>query len=141
MKSYSLNTREKTIMELLWSSDTGLTSIEMLDKLDDAEWNKLNIFRTINSLIDKDLIKVSGFEQYNTQYARRFTYSITQEEYAARLLEADGLTFRSLGNIAMAMIKNDGNEAEESREELIESLQEIIDNLKKESSEKNNQER
>ena len=101
---------------------------------------KLTNIRTINSLIDKDLIKVSGFQQYHPQYARRFTYSITQEEYAARLLEAHGLTFRSLGNIAMAMIKNDCDEAEESREELIESLQEIIDNLKKESS-KNNQER
>ena len=55
-------------MELLWSSDIGLTSIEMLDILDDAGWNMLNIFQTINSLIDKDLIMVSDFEHYNTQY-------------------------------------------------------------------------
>ncbi|WP_026518530.1 BlaI/MecI/CopY family transcriptional regulator [Butyrivibrio sp. MC2021] len=131
MRLNQLNAREKTIMDLLWTSDSGLTSIEMLDRLDDTDWNKLSIFRTINSLIDKNLIEVSGFEQYNTQYARRFRCSITREEYAARLLKMDGLTYKSLGNIAMAMIKNDGDDNEETREELIESLQEIIDSLKK----------
>lgn len=85
-------------MKLLWSSDTGLTSVEMLDKLDDADWNKLNIFRTINSLIDKDLIKVSGFEKYNTQYARRFTYSI---------LCSDGATLDVSENIIQVW-KKDG---------------------------------
>lgn len=134
MKKDALNSREKTIMELLWNSESGLTSIEMLDKLDQNDWNKLNIFRTINSLIDKGCLKVSGFEQYNTQYARKFTYALTQEEFAARLLEADGLSYKSLSNIALAMIKNETTDDSDSKEELISSLQEIIDSLKNESN-------
>lgn len=137
MKKNALSNREKEIMELLWNTETGLTSIEMLELLDSSEWNKMSVLRTINGLLEKECIKVTGFEQYNTQYARRFTYALTQEELAARFLQADGLDLHSLSNIAMAMIKNDDS-TKKSKEDLIDSLQEIIDNLKKETQDSKN---
>ena len=75
MKNINLSAREKEIMEMLWRNDTPFTSVEMLERLDPERWNKLSVFRTINSLIDKKYIVVDGFEQYNTQYARKFTYA------------------------------------------------------------------
>ena len=124
-----LNDREKIIMDMLWQTNESLTSIELLNRLGETEWNKLNVFRTINALMDKGYIKVDGFEQCNTQYARKFTYAITPEEYAAQMIKEDGLNISSISKIAMALIgDNDNND----RNELIKELQTIIDNLKKE---------
>ncbi len=136
MKNKNLNPREKELMELIWSSTVPLTSIEMLDQLDPEKWNKLSVFRTINSLTTKKYIRVDGFEQYNTQYARKFTFSISREEYMAKLMREDGMGIESLGRVAVALLGEDSDLDENSRDALIESLQEIIDKLKEENEDK-----
>lgn len=136
MKNKNLNPREKELMELIWSSAVPLTSIEMLDQLDPEKWNKLSVFRTINSLTAKKYIRVDGFEQYNTQYARKFTFSISREEYMAKLMREDGMGIESLGRVAVALLGEDSDSDENSRDALIESLQEIIDKLKEENEDK-----
>lgn len=122
-----LNDREKIIMDTLWQTEESLSSIELLNRLGESEWNKLNIFRTINSLMDKGYIRVDGFEQCNTQYARKFTFAITPEEYAAKMIKDDGLNVSSIGKIAMALIKDTNDE--KSKNELVRELQSIIDEL------------
>ena len=136
MRYKNLNPREKELMELIWSSTVPLTSIEMLDQLDPEKWNKLSVFRTINSLTAKKYIRVDGFEQYNTQYARKFTFSISREEYMAKLMREDGMGIESLGRVAVALLGEDSDSDENSRDALIESLQEIIDKLKEENEDK-----
>ena len=136
MKSKNLNAREKELMELLWSSDTSLTSNDMLDKLATEKWNKISVHRTINGLIDKNCIVVNGFEQYNTQYARKFTYALTREEYMAKLMQDDGLGLESLGKVALALIGDDVPENKKEKDELINNLQSIIDELKSKDNEK-----
>ena len=130
MKSNNLNTREKELMELLWNSDDALTSVEMLEKLDSDNWNKLSVFRTINGLIKKECIVVNGLEQYNTQYARKFTYALTREEYMAKLMREDGMGLESLGNVALALLGDEMPDSKKEKDALINNLQAIIDDLK-----------
>lgn len=122
-------------MDTLWETGESLTSIELLNRLGESDWNKLNVFRTINSLMDKGYIRVDGFEQCNTQYARKFTFAITPEEYAAKMIKEDGLNASSISKIAMALIKD--NDGEIKKNELIEELQGIIDELRSENQEGN----
>ncbi|WP_026527083.1 BlaI/MecI/CopY family transcriptional regulator [Butyrivibrio sp. VCD2006] len=132
MKNKDLNPREKEIMELLWKNPEALTSTDMLEKLDSEKWNKLSVFRTINGLINKEFIVVNGFEQYNTQYARKFTYAMTKEEYLAKRMKEDGMGIKSLSSIALAFMGNEFPKSKKERKELINDLQHIIDKLKEE---------
>ena len=129
MSQNTLNNREKEIMDILWSNHNGFTSNELLELLGNEKWNKLSIHRTINSLEKKGYLKVIGFEKYNTQYARRFTYAITQEEYAAKILCNEGMKLESLGKIALAFVKENSSDKCDS-EELLNTLQPFIDALK-----------
>ncbi len=132
MKSKDLNPREKEIMDLLWKNTEAMTSTDMLEKLDPEKWNKLTVFRTINSLIKKEFIIVNGFEQYNTQYARKFTYAMAKEEYLAKRMKEDGMGIKSLSSIALAFMGNELPKDKKERKELIDDLQNIIDELKSE---------
>ncbi|WP_408069955.1 BlaI/MecI/CopY family transcriptional regulator [Butyrivibrio sp. JL13D10] len=130
MKSKDLNPREKEIMDLLWKSQDAMTSIEILEQLDPEKWTKLTVFRTINSLISKDFLVVNGFEQYNTQYARKFICAMTKEEYLAKRMKEDGMGIKSLSSIALAFMGNELPKDKKERKELIDDLQNIIDELK-----------
>ena len=136
MKSNNLNTKEKELLELLWDSDVALTSVEMLEKLGSDKWNKLSVFRTINGLIKKECIVVSGLEQYNTQYARKFTYALTREEYMAKLMRNDGMGLESLGSVALALIGDEAPTSKKEKDALIDNLQAIIDDLKSQENNK-----
>ncbi|WP_029324086.1 BlaI/MecI/CopY family transcriptional regulator [Butyrivibrio sp. AE3004] len=130
MKSKDLNPREKELMELLWKSSEAMTSTDMLSKLDPEKWNKLTVFRIINSLISKEFIVVNGFEQYNTQYARKFTSAFTKEEYLAGKMKEDGMSIKSLSAIALAFMGNELPKGKKERKELIDDLQNVINELK-----------
>ena len=131
MKSNDLNPREKEIMELIWKSTEAITSTDMLEMLDSEKWNKLTVFRTINSLLKKEFIIVNGFEQYNTQYARKFTYAMSKEEYLAKRMKEDGMGLKSLSKVALAFMGNSLPTDKKERKKLIDDLQRIIDDLKK----------
>ena len=117
-------------MDLLWKNTEAMTSTDMPEKLDPEKWNKLTVFRTINSLIKKEFIIVNGFEQYNTQYARKFTYAMSKEEYLAKRMKEDGMGIKSLSSIALAFMGNELPKDKKERKELIDDLQNIIDELK-----------
>lgn len=131
MANIVLNKREKKLMEFLWENDGGFTSNELLLQLGEKDWNKLSMYRTLNRLNKIGYIKVIGFEQYNTQYARKFTYAITPEEYAAKLLAIEGMRIDSLTDIACAFVRESSG-TQSDRQLLIDSLQSVIDNLKQE---------
>lgn len=126
-----LSEREEKLMELIWESEIPLTSVEMLELPDINTWNETNLFRTINALLDKKLIRVCGVEQYKTQYARKFEPALTREEYAIRFFKDKGIKRSSIAKIAMALVK-DGEEEEGETEKLIEQLESIIADLRKE---------
>ena len=130
-----LNGREEEMMYILWDVGEPSTSVDMLDRLLDDGWNRSTVFNTIQSLIDKHFLKVTGVEKSNTQYARQFEPAITREEYAAKLLIEKGIDCEKLGNIAVAMIGSDNSsknnkKKKDRRNELIKELEATIARLR-----------
>lgn len=131
-KKSQLTDREELLMELLWRSEKALTSVELLKIEELSGWNETYFHRTIKSLSGKGLIRVCGVERYNTQYARQFEPTLTREEYAIKILKERGINSSSIGRLAMALVKDveDDRQGEE-KDKLIEELEEIIENLRK----------
>ncbi len=130
-----ISEKEEQLLELLWRYNKPLTSIEMLElpEIVDNGWNETSVFRMIKSLLDRDYIRICGFKQNKTQYARQFETALTKEEYAAKILFDRGMKKNSLAKIALALVKYDNeNEDEEESDELIDQLESIINELRKE---------
>ena len=124
-----MNPKEESLMNLLWEERRPLTTAEIGTVLKGRGWNKSTLFNTVQSLIEKGYIRVSGMERNHTQYARQFESAITREEYAAVVLTCKGIKKRDLANIALAMSdSSDGDDKED--EELIQELKEIIKQLR-----------
>ncbi|MCR5234667.1 MAG: BlaI/MecI/CopY family transcriptional regulator [Lachnospiraceae bacterium] len=130
-----LNGREEELMFILWERQEPTSSVGIMDDLLKEGWNRVTVYSTIQSLIDKGFLTVIGMQKSNTQYARQFEPSITKEEYAARLLIEKGLGCETLGNIALAMAgsassgKKDNKDRKEN-EKLIKELEDTIRKLK-----------
>ncbi len=130
-----LSVKDEQLLELLWRYNKPLTSIEILELPEVVEngWNETSVFRMINSLLAGEYIRVCGLKQNKTQYARKFEAALTKEEYAAKILFDRGMKKNSLAKIALALVKYDNeNEDEEESDELIDQLESIINELRKE---------
>ncbi|MCM1183035.1 MAG: BlaI/MecI/CopY family transcriptional regulator [Roseburia sp.] len=127
---YQLTEREQAVMDLLWRSEEALTSVDIGERLHDVVENATYVHRAINKLLMVGLIKECGSIRYRTQYARRFIPCMTREEYAAQCLIKQGIQAKSIGKLAMALVKETECGKGEERQEVIETLQEIIDRLR-----------
>lgn len=124
--TYRLTTKEEELMNLLWVQDRPLTSIEILEIAEDHSWSDNYLPIMLKSLLKKGAIKVCGYIQCGTQYARQFHYAITKEEYVARLAVGRGLKTSSISKVAVAMVEELG----EDKEEVICELEKIIRELR-----------
>jgi len=132
-KKIKLTEREELLMDLFWRSEKPLTSVEMLKTEELSGWNETYFHRTIKSLSGKGFIRVCGMERFNTQYARQFEPTLTREEYAINLLKERGIGRSSIGRLALALVKDiEEDKQGEDKDKLIEELEEIIENLRKE---------
>ena len=77
-----LTKSELEIMELMWKEDKPLTSSQIIELSVDRSWKKSYVHLLINSLIEKDMIEVTGFVKTTKNYARTFTAKISKEEYS-----------------------------------------------------------
>ena len=132
MGSMRLNQREEDMMEMLWEQGQPMTSAEMKITLEKQGWNKSTLFNTIQSLLDRGYIRISGLERNHTQYARQFEAAVSKEEYMARLLTEKGITSSELANIALAMTGGEKGKKRSRKENdaLIADLEQIISRLR-----------
>lgn len=124
-KDWKFTKREEELMELLWSVEEPMTSVEMIACDCERTWKDNYLKVMIRSLQDKDAIRVCGMKQYKTQYARLFEPNITREDYIAKFAVASGIKGSAVANVAVAMAKET-----DSDEEVIARLEEIIEQLK-----------
>lgn len=130
-----LNGREEEMMFKLWAKQEPSSSVDIMDDLLNDGWNRVTVFSTIQSLIDKNFLTVTGMQKSNTQYARQFETTITKEEYAAKLLMEKGLGCEALGNIVLAMAgsarkETKGDKNKKENDKLIKELEATIKRLK-----------
>ena len=128
----SLNKKEEMIMEVLWSQPEPVTITELEELFADEKISKASIFKTVQALVKKEYVRISGMELVKKTYARKLEPAISREEYAAILLMERGITRSSLGEIAIAMTGSDRNGRKNKKEDekLIKELEEIIARLR-----------
>lgn len=122
-----LTKREAELMELFWTSNKPLTSVEILAYPEEHSWKDNYLQIMLRSLLKKGVLRVCGTVQYGTQYARQFEPSMSREEYAARTMLDRGLEEMSLAKIMVAMVQD---EEKVNKEALIEQLEEMIKELR-----------
>ncbi|MBR1478686.1 MAG: BlaI/MecI/CopY family transcriptional regulator [Lachnospiraceae bacterium] len=135
MKKVLMDKREQRIMQLLWEQENGeALSVADFERLFAGEKiSRPTIFKALQSLMEKGYVSVAGLEPAGTVYARKYEPQITREEYAAVVLQKNGIGSASLGSLALAMLGNekDGKRDENKDAELIRELEEIIERIRK----------
>ena len=84
-----LTNSEEQMMHLLWQQKKPLTATEIIGLSEGKTWKDSYVHLLINSLIKKDLIEVKGFVKTTKNYARTFSPSMTQEEYAIKHIKSE----------------------------------------------------
>ena len=103
-----LKEKEELFLELFWESGEDMTSVDLAEIIPNKEWgskNDANVHRIINSLLKKGMIRVCGYTQYRTQYARKFQPTLTREEYNMAVYSEKGLARNSAAEIALSALK------------------------------------
>lgn len=129
-EKYQLSEREQQIMNFMWDQEEAVTSTDILKALPDVMQNATYVHRTINSLLASGFIRECGVVRHKTQYARKFLPCMTREEYAAQYLVRQGIQRKSLGRVAMALLHETQDSTHQCTQETIAELQEIINQLK-----------
>ena len=83
---YRLSKREEELMEMLWHAGRPMTTNEMIQEPWERTWKDSYLKIMIRDLLARGLIHVSGIKPHVTIYARQFVATMTQEEYAAKLV-------------------------------------------------------
>ena len=122
-----LTKSEKEIMELLWETNNPLTATEIVELSPQKTWKTSYIHLLLNSLLKKEMIKVSGIKQTTKNFARTFEAALTRDEYLVlEIKRQDGASAHALPFLISALIK------ETDDRELINELEEMIQKRKEE---------
>ena len=128
-KSFELTKGEETMMELFWSAERPLTSMELCEMTD--EFNYSYVHRLLTALQNKGMLEVEGLCKSGKQYARTFIPTITREEYAALVMKQLGIKDeKALAKVAVAMVKTSDNDSEKDKKELVDLLESMVEQLK-----------
>ncbi len=128
-KEFELTRGEERLMEMFWNAGRPLTSMELCKMTD--EFNDSYVHRLLNSLEKKKMLSVSGLVKSGKQYARSFEPTMTREEYAAFVMEKLGIREeKSFAKVAVALTGKASDRGETEKQELIEELERIVEQLR-----------
>ncbi|MEI3193380.1 MAG: BlaI/MecI/CopY family transcriptional regulator [Lachnospiraceae bacterium] len=121
---------EEEVLTTLWNAGVPLSSSQIVNAAENCSWKPSYTHLLLNSLLKKELIRVAGFQQSATNYARVFEPTITQEEYTSFLLSRQKPTSSTLTNIFATLI------SQETDPSTIDELELLLEERKKELEEK-----
>ena len=120
---------EEEVLTTLWNAGTPLSSSQIITSAKNCTWKPSYTHLLLNSLLKKGLIRVAGFQQSSTNYARVFEPTITQEEYTSFLLQKQNPSPSTLTSIFAALIEKETDTA------MIDELALLLEKKKKELEE------
>lgn len=124
-----LTKSEEEIMNLLWEVNEPLTSSEIVAMSVNRTWRKSYINLLINSLLSKNMIKVTGVKQMTKNYARTFMPTMTKYAYSVkRIFSQKSFTENNIPDLFAEIIANTDNP------EILEKLQHQLNLRKQEIS-------
>lgn len=132
MADILLTGSEEEIMQFLWTYNEPVTRNDLKELCTERTWKDNYLSSLLLSLEKKNMIKAVGMIRCGKTYARRFTYSITREEYIAKLVVSKGINLNTIKEVAAAMINNEKDSHEKTDEEkkTIKEIEEIIQEMK-----------
>ena len=126
-KIKELTKSEEQMMDIFWSEDKPLTSVDIVNMKVKDTWSNGLVHNMIRSLLKKGLLKECGMERYSSQYARKLCQAVTREEYAAKLLASKIRGKSSISEVIAALAKEESDD-----KDVIEELEDIIKQLREE---------
>lgn len=121
----NLTKSEEELMDFFWNGGA-LTSLDIMNSDKERCYKKGYVHIMLRSLLKKEMIKVCGVVLCNRKYARQFIATMTREEYIMGKIMSKCPDMKSVARVTVAMAK----EADKKeREELVEELKKIIDEL------------
>lgn len=137
-----LTQKEEELMNLLWDSEGPMSSIDMLDADYPRTWKNSYLIRLLLSLQEKHLILIDSIELQGKNFVRKFVPALTREKFTALLAVSKIKKERSselllniakeVGNkqIESILVALTGEKEDDSDEDVIGQLEEIIKELK-----------
>ncbi|MQN01047.1 MAG: BlaI/MecI/CopY family transcriptional regulator [bacterium LCO1.1] len=125
-----LTEREDKLMNMLWDGNKELTIEEMKDYLGPEEFSHATLFKMVKALEKKGLLEVCGLRKRAKNYSRIFKPSMTKEQFYTKYILSRNFSSKGLIEISAALTGAAKPENDEERDEEIEHLQAIIDDLK-----------
>ena len=132
--NFYLTNYEKSILKILWKEDWPLTYAEIKDALD-GQFDQIH--RVLNSLMDKELIYVSGFVP-GKRNARQFSPVLKEDEFTADMLIDDLEDEKMLEKVAVALFArvagvDQSDKSEKENQQFISELESLLEKYKKEN--------
>ena len=132
--NFYLTKYEKSILKILWKEDRPLTYAEIKDALD-GQFDQIH--RVLNSLMDKELIYVSGFVP-GKRNARQFSPVLKEDEFTADMLIDDLEDEKMLEKVAVTLFArvagvDQSDKSEKDNQQFISELESLLEKYKKEN--------
>ena len=132
--NFYLTKYEKSILKILWKEDRPLTYAEIKDALD-GQFDQIH--RVLNSLMDKELIYVSGFVP-GKRNARQFSPVLKEDEFTADMLIDDLEDEKMLEKVAVTLFArvagvDQSDKSEKENQQFISELESLLEKYKKEN--------
>lgn len=102
-----LTKSEEEIMGLMWKENRPLSRTEIIELLPERSWKKSSIHIFLNSMLEKDAIRVCGSIRTAKRFARQFQPTVTPEQYTLiQLRQIPGFGKNSLVNICRLLLED-----------------------------------
>ena len=89
---FILSEKQEQLMEILWKSDKSLTSMDIMQILNDPHADYTYVVRMLSLLEKNHMISEVGTVPSGKKRARLFVPALTRQQYAVRLALASGIT-------------------------------------------------
>ena len=120
-----LTGNESLIMEEFWKSGKPLTSVDLMERLQEKKWHASYLVGALCKLEEKGFIRICGTVRHSTQYARQFIAKISREEFAAHLALSSGIGEKSIAEVTLAMARGLSTNPDEIDNILNEAIEEL----------------
>lgn len=126
-----ISAREETLLNYLWDKNIPMSSNDILAELEPQGWKPITLFKTVQSLSDKEYLVVAGLEKSGKTYARQFVPAITRGTYYSQIMMEKGIDKTAIADITASLIGADIT-TEEGTAQIIDTLESIINELRSE---------
>lgn len=72
---------EYEVLEVMWNAEKELTASEIVKISQNKTWKSSSVHLLMASLLNKDLVEISGFKKTTKNFARTFKPSISKSDF------------------------------------------------------------